>query len=482
LRPQRQAPPALQVSAGRPQAVQLPPPTPQALGRLPAWQLPLWQQPPLQAVRLALPHDEVQVWLLVLHAWPVGQSEATLQPQVVPERHRWPLGWLVQSTQARPLPPQLPAALPPLQVPPAQQPPLHAWEPLQLEVQVLAASWHACSELQSAVPLHPQVPPVGLPTHTWPSLETLQGAQTPPSLPQAEAAKPVTHTPASASVQQPFLHGWLALQALVHWWVLTSQAVLSGQSEVVAQPQVPATQAWPAGALEQSRQVLPAAPQAATAVPEPHTPPWQQPPLHSWAGLQEVVQRCCDWLQAAPVAHSLVSLQPQLPPVPVPRHTVPSGLPRHESQVPPSSPQAAWAVPAAQVPPLQQPWLHSCDALQAVVHLWAPVSQASPAGQSEVTLQPHTLARHWCPSLEVEQSRHRLPAAPQAPTAVPEAHTPFEQQAPLQGCSPLQPVVQAWAPVSHDAPDEQSPPLLQPQEPPVAPEMQAEPTPLPAQF
>jgi hypothetical protein len=138
-------------------------------------------------------------------------------------------------------------------------------------------------------------------------------------------------------------------------------------------------------------------------------------------------------------------------------------------------------VPVTQVPLEQQPWLHGCESLQLVVQRWVPVSQASPTGQSPVTLQPHWWARHWWPSLETVQSTHRSLAAPQAPGAVPRAQVPLEQQAPLQGWLAEQPVVQAWAPVSQEAPEEQSPMLLQPQVPPPVAVTQAEPTPLPRQ-
>jgi len=40
------------------------------------------QQPPLQLVTPAPPHAAWQVCAVVLQAWPVGQSAATLQPQV----------------------------------------------------------------------------------------------------------------------------------------------------------------------------------------------------------------------------------------------------------------------------------------------------------------------------------------------------------------------------------------------------------------
>jgi hypothetical protein len=125
LAPQRQAPLAEQPSATMPQLVQARPLTPHAPEVLPALQMPLWQQPPLHAVWLAPPHEVEQVWLLVLHVCPDGQSPALLQPQVLPDRQACPTALDEQSTQALPLLPQVPLPVPPLQVLPAQQPPLH---------------------------------------------------------------------------------------------------------------------------------------------------------------------------------------------------------------------------------------------------------------------------------------------------------------------------------------------------------------------
>jgi hypothetical protein len=99
--------------------------TPHAPEVLPALQTPLWQQPPLHAVWLAAPHEVEHRWLVVLHAWPAGQSPALLQPQVLPEMQAWPFELDEQSTQALPLEPQVPLPVPPLQVAPLQQPPLH---------------------------------------------------------------------------------------------------------------------------------------------------------------------------------------------------------------------------------------------------------------------------------------------------------------------------------------------------------------------
>ena len=73
------------------QEAQMAPAVPQAVFELPALQSPFatLQQPPLQAVSPGMLHAFVQVWLIVLQAWPgvpapgfaAAQSVATWQPQ-----------------------------------------------------------------------------------------------------------------------------------------------------------------------------------------------------------------------------------------------------------------------------------------------------------------------------------------------------------------------------------------------------------------
>jgi hypothetical protein len=62
--------------------------------------------------------------------------------------------------------------------------------------------------------------------------------------------------------------------------------------------------------------------------------------------------------------------------------------PPHPLQARPFVPQAPFAVPAAQLPPLQQPPLHACVGVHLVVHCEVDVSQAQPAWQSVVAPQP----------------------------------------------------------------------------------------------
>ena len=65
-----------------------------------------------------------------------GQSVATLQPQVPPTQAVL-LGCVEQLTQAPPLVPQAPAAVPPAHVPFEQQPPWHPWPELHAVVHVV---------------------------------------------------------------------------------------------------------------------------------------------------------------------------------------------------------------------------------------------------------------------------------------------------------------------------------------------------------
>jgi hypothetical protein len=204
--------------------------------------------------------------------------------------------------------------------------------------------------------------------------------------------------------------------------------------------------------------------------------------LQSCEALHEVVQTWLLLSQAESIAQSPGAPQPQAPPPVTVRHTEPAGLSAHDEQAPPPLPQAGCEVPVTQLPPSQQPPLHSCDGLQLVVQVLVERSQARPAGQSAGPLQPHFEARQRWPLLEMVQSAHNPAAAPQALLPVPAAHTPLEQQAPLHGWAALQPVVQTWLVLSQAAPDEQSPGLLQPHAPPPATVTQAEPTPFPEQL
>jgi hypothetical protein len=100
--PQTQLP-LLQVSALLPQATQARPLLPHADTVLPATQVPLEQQPPLQGL-VAL-HAALQTPLL--HASSAGQLVSELQPQTPVDRQTWPRPFVVQLTQAAPPVPQV---------------------------------------------------------------------------------------------------------------------------------------------------------------------------------------------------------------------------------------------------------------------------------------------------------------------------------------------------------------------------------------
>jgi hypothetical protein len=102
VEPQTHAP-LVQLSAVVPHTTQACPLLPQAVRVLPATQVPLRQQPPLQ--RLVALHAEVQVPLL--HASSAGQSVSALQPQTPVAKQMWPAPLVVQLTQVTPPVPQV---------------------------------------------------------------------------------------------------------------------------------------------------------------------------------------------------------------------------------------------------------------------------------------------------------------------------------------------------------------------------------------
>jgi hypothetical protein len=106
------------VSALLPQTVHARPFAPQAEVVLPATQVPLEQQPPLQG--LLSEHAELQVPLL--QASSAGQSVSELQPQTPPAMQTCPAPLAVQLTQAAPPVPQAVLPVPATQVVPVQQP------------------------------------------------------------------------------------------------------------------------------------------------------------------------------------------------------------------------------------------------------------------------------------------------------------------------------------------------------------------------
>jgi hypothetical protein len=354
------------------------PPEPQVACAVPGLQVPpdeAVQHPPLHGCEN---EQEVVHWCVdVLQAVPDGQSVVELQPQVpVANTQMWPLRLAVQSTHAPPEMPQLDGILPPLQVVPAQQPPLHGCDEEQVPVQACFEMSQAVSDAQSVAALQPQAVPL---MQRWPAAFEVQLVQAMPSPPQVAAAVPALQLPEVMPVgmlQQPLAHGVEASQPEPHRCVVVLQAV-PGQSAEVMQPQpTPVTHWWPLAFVEQSVQLRPFVPHAVGEVPGEHMPPVQQPPLHACDAVQVVVHWCIVVLQAEPIAQSVVPLQPQLPPPVTAEQRVPFGLVVQSLQEPPEAPQVVCAVPATQVPAEQQPPLHSCVAVQVFVQRWKLVSHA----------------------------------------------------------------------------------------------------------
>jgi hypothetical protein len=158
--------------------------------------------------------------------------------------HDAPLGHVAVQSVHTPLAPQAPSELPALHVPPVdaeQQPPLQAWVEEHAEVHALFPQ--ASFAGQSVVTLQPQVPPE---THAVPEEPPAHELQVAPVAPHAVCEVPATHVPAS---QQPPLQGWVAEHAVVHAWVVVSQAWSAGQSAADAQQpvqaSVPGPESWP---------------------------------------------------------------------------------------------------------------------------------------------------------------------------------------------------------------------------------------------
>jgi hypothetical protein len=310
-----------------------------------------------------------------------------LQPQAPLGSHAEPAVLFAQFAQAPPLVPQAFGAAPPTHVVPLQQPPLHGVSlaaPHAVE-QVCVCALHALPAGQSVAAPQPQVSVPG--SQTWPAPLVLQLAQTAP-LPQAPAAVPAAHWPATGS-QQPPLHAvWFAApHALAQVCVVVLHAVPLGQSEAALHPHmsVLAMQALPAALPVQSTHAF-EPPQAVALVPGRHElPEPQQPELQGEAGSEHVkVHRPVVVLHPALLdGQSELLAQPHWPPPVTGSHTPPDVPPLkpavHEAQMPPLLPHAVVPVPGWQVPPVaaeQQPPLHGCEVPQLVVHVCVVTSQA----------------------------------------------------------------------------------------------------------
>jgi hypothetical protein len=295
--------------------------------------------------------------------------------------------------------------------------------------------------------LQPHAPPPPVIKHCAPIMLAEHATHAPPLAPHCALVVPATQL---LLKQQPPLHSWVAVQVVVHRCSRASHASPGSQSAAELQPHAFETHRWPFALALQSMHTPPDGPHTVAVVPAAQLPPLQQPPLHGWVAEHTVTHACEVASHDEPDWQSAVELQPQVPPFAPPpvMHSLPRLDIEQSRHAPPALPQALAAVPPAQVPPAQQPPLHGCVAEHAVTHWCAPTSQASPAGQSPVTLQPQPLPMHAWPRLLAEQSVHALPLLPQVAPAVPPLQVPPAQQPPLHGWPALQVVVQ-WLVPSH---------------------------------
>jgi hypothetical protein len=182
--PQTQVP-LLQVSALLPQVRQAKPLAPHAVTVLPATQVPLEQQPPLQGLEAL----QAPLHVPLLHASSVGQSVSALQPQTPVDKHTWPAPLWVQLTQVTPPVPQV-VALGVWHLPVLSQQPVGQLVASQTHLP-LTQRWPAT---QGDPAPHVHLPPVQV------SAVVPQLMQVPPLMPQALALVVVTQV---LSLQQP---------------------------------------------------------------------------------------------------------------------------------------------------------------------------------------------------------------------------------------------------------------------------------------
>jgi hypothetical protein len=236
--------------------------------------------------------------------------------------------------------------------------------PPQLAEQVFVEVLHARFVGHSVALEQPQAAP---PRQTVPaSAGATQLVHAWPVAPQEAFAVPTRQVPPTAAEQQPSRQACPLPHEVVQAWVVVSQAVPDGQSRLVLQPQVRATQALPASAATQSEQAPCASPQLVLAVPGWQVPLAQQPPLQGRVGEHEEVQAWVTSSQAELAGQSPTVVQPQAPP----RQALPLDEPAQSSQTTPSAPHwLAWR-PPTQTPPLeavQQPPLHGWFVPQVLV-------------------------------------------------------------------------------------------------------------------
>lgn len=260
---------------------------PHALFAFPVTQSPaVWlvQQPMLHGLVETL-HDVEQVWLVLSHACPAGQSACELHPHAPFGLHAWPAALAEQSTHAVPLPPHTAVDVPGWHVPvgvPAQHPVGHGCDALQVKLQMPPLQPCAPGP-QSPTVLQPHWPPPATGSQTCPCVLPAQALQAPPLLPHEPSAVPATHLPPAE--QHPPLHVCVALHEVVQTCVVVSHALPAGQSVTELQPQNVAppavTHCVPLALAAQLVQAgCPATAHAVAMFPDTQVPALQHPPLH----------------------------------------------------------------------------------------------------------------------------------------------------------------------------------------------------------
>ncbi len=306
---------------------------------------------------------------------------------------------------------------------------------------------------------HPVAPHVG-------TVEQAVAQQSPvPFTPQvllAHTALEPQACPAASRHSVPPTHAMLgahptagAVHVVAHA-VALPQAKPFGHAAVAGVPHAPLVHvltcvsvAFAHDAAGQTAQAPPVAPHAGSVLPATHVPALQHPPLHATDAEQSVSHDFVVVLQFTFAGQSVAATwQPQPPPVPVVAgtHAVPALMPAQLVQTPPVEPHAVAASPVVHVPLVaaeQQPPLHACVELHAVVHAWVE-SHASPSGQSLADWHPQTpvAALQVAPASPVTQFLQTVPAAPHALADWLGAHTAPLQHVPLHSCDAEHAVVQ----------------------------------------
>jgi hypothetical protein len=173
-----------------------------------------------------------------------------------------PTDEVLQSTQAPPFGPHAEAAVPGLQRPPEQHPPLQGCPEVQVVVHRRVTGSQAAEAGQSPMFEQPQWPPSCSATQRFPRLLPAQFAHCPPEEPQAAGPRPWVQDPLA---QQPPLQSVVPVpQVVAQSCVARSQAVPAGQSTDEEQPhRPPSTQAVPVRLPRHEPQPAPPLPQAA---------------------------------------------------------------------------------------------------------------------------------------------------------------------------------------------------------------------------